>query len=446
MTITGGANLVPTNSNADTGIQINGREPVSYDVTRPIGNVVFDNVTVTGSYAKVLVYIQGYTDLDGLSFLDSGTTISGHAGWGWALAIDPTADETSAATPGVPGEPGFFDDAAAGALAPNTVDLTHVSVANDNPVNVGAGHPLFAFNGTALGTVFSGTPVADDVTGTSGVGGNDILDGGEGIDTAVFSGTLSSAATIGISGGHWTVTVGGETDTLSGVEKLVFADKTVLLVDKSGANIGGFQSVQTAIETATGGETILIAPGSYTELGSDGIGHTVGFYINTPNLTLQGVQADGSLIATAEEARDLGATIISGHQTGFGANHWVDVNGDGTAIQGLHLQAGPETTNKVLEIRPPTWLRPAPILLTRCCCPALRMTNCSRLPTRSWMPWTMPATARSCSRTAMSISRRTASSRRGRPRRACSERSIPPTPATLSMSARAPMRAPQPRR
>ena len=48
-------------------------------------------------------------------------------GWGWALAIDPTADETSSATPGVPGEPGFFDAAAANALAPDTVDLSHVT-------------------------------------------------------------------------------------------------------------------------------------------------------------------------------------------------------------------------------------------------------------------------------------------------------------------------------
>ena len=103
VTIAGGANAVPTNANADTAIQINGRDPLTYDVTHPIGNVVFDNVHVTGSYAKVLVYIQGYIDLDGLSFAGNGNNFSGHAGWGWALAIDPTADETSSATPGVPG-------------------------------------------------------------------------------------------------------------------------------------------------------------------------------------------------------------------------------------------------------------------------------------------------------------------------------------------------------
>src|SRR5262249_11581183 len=136
VTITGGANATPTNANADTAIQINGRDPVTYDVTQPIGDVVFDNVHVSGSYAKVL----GYINLDGLSFLPSGTTITGHAGWGWALAVDPTADETSAATPGVPGEPGHFDDGGAGALAPDTVDLSHVTVSNDIPVNVTSGH------------------------------------------------------------------------------------------------------------------------------------------------------------------------------------------------------------------------------------------------------------------------------------------------------------------
>jgi RTX calcium-binding nonapeptide repeat (4 copies) len=217
VTITGGANSVPTNANADTAIQINGRQPTSYDVTHPIGNVVFDNVAVTGSYAKVLVYIQGYTNLDGLSFLNTGTTLNGHAGWGYALDVDPTADETSAATPNVPGESGFFDAAAAGALAPDTVDLSHVTAINDIPVNVPLGHPLFAFNGMALGTVFSGTPVADNITGTGGIdllvgkdgndtltaglgndtvnggAGNDAIDGGASIDTAVYAGSLTAA-------------------------------------------------------------------------------------------------------------------------------------------------------------------------------------------------------------------------------------------------------------
>ena len=192
VTIAGGANAVPTNNlNADTAIQINGRDPSSYDVTHPIGSVVFDNVHVTGSYAKVLVYIQGYTDLNGLSFQGNGNSFTGHAGWGWALAIDPMADETSSATPGSSrASPGFFDAAAAG---PETVDLSHVTVSNDIPINVTAGHPLFALNGQALGTVFSGRPAVDNVTGTDGVdlfltrGGNDVIHAGGGNDAILYT-------------------------------------------------------------------------------------------------------------------------------------------------------------------------------------------------------------------------------------------------------------------
>ena len=163
---------MPTNANADTAIQINGRDPVSYDVTQPIGNVVFDNVHVSGSYAKVLVYVQGYTDLDGLSFQGNGNSFTGHAGWGWAQwRSDPTADETSAATPGTfPASPGFSDNAAAAALAPDTVDLSRVTVSNDIPVNVPSGHPLFALQRHRRSArCTAARPAAGHVTGTDGV-------------------------------------------------------------------------------------------------------------------------------------------------------------------------------------------------------------------------------------------------------------------------------------
>jgi RTX calcium-binding nonapeptide repeat (4 copies) len=205
---------------------------------------------------------------------------------------------------------------------------------------------------TATGITFAGSAGHDELHGgsgndvLSGLGGNDTIIGGAGIDTATgYDATFHVA----IQGGHWVITNGSETDQLTGVEEAVINGTTYLLVDQFGAN-GGFQHVQDAINAASGAATILIAPGTYTESGSDLIGHIVGLYINKPNLTLQGVDATGSLITTASAAAAVGATIISGHQTGFGANHWVDFGGDGTTIQGLHLQAGIETTNKLLEI------------------------------------------------------------------------------------------------
>ena len=62
------------------------------------------------------------------------------------------------------------------------------------------------------------------------------------------------------------------------------------------------------------------------------------------------MDAAGNPITSASGAQGSGPVIVSGQETDFGSNHFVGVNGDGTVIQGVHLQAGPETTDKVLEI------------------------------------------------------------------------------------------------
>jgi RTX calcium-binding nonapeptide repeat (4 copies)/FG-GAP-like repeat len=205
---------------------------------------------------------------------------------------------------------------------------------------------------TFAGSAGAGSAGHDELHGgsgndvLSGLAGNDTIIGGAGTDTATG---YDASYHLAIQGGHWVVTNNSETDQLTGVEQVVINGTTYMLVDQFGAN-GGYQHVQDAINAASGAATILIAPGTYTESGSDGIGHTVGLYINKPNLTLQGVDANGAFITTSSVAAAVGATIISGHQTGFGANHWIDFGGDGTTIQGLHLQAGAETNNKLLEI------------------------------------------------------------------------------------------------
>lgn len=90
----------------------------------------------------------------------------------------------------------------------------------------------------------------------------DTLDTGT---TADFSSVQSSAAVLGFSNGSWTVTMGGQTSTLRNVERVQFADRAFALVDQSGAGVGGYQTLQAAVGQAAGGDTILIAPGSYTE-------------------------------------------------------------------------------------------------------------------------------------------------------------------------------------
>ena len=66
----------------------------------------------------------------------------------------------------------------------------------------------------------------------TGGSGNDIINGGTGVDTAIFSGNFASytfgAPSLNGSGlMQFTVTGPDGTDTLTGVERLQFADQTV---------------------------------------------------------------------------------------------------------------------------------------------------------------------------------------------------------------------------
>ena len=137
VTVHGGDSPVSSTSNANFGIQVAGYNPSTHDITHAIGNVVFDNVSVTGAYSKLLLFVQGYTDLDGLTFLSTGTNLNGSAGWGVAAQIDPTTGSLI-----------DFNAAAAAALAPNVVDLSHLTAVNNIPfASIDPSHPSFAYNG-----------------------------------------------------------------------------------------------------------------------------------------------------------------------------------------------------------------------------------------------------------------------------------------------------------
>ncbi len=247
MVIQGGTNAVPNNSNADFAIQINGRDPVTYDVTHPIGNVVFDDVTVVGSYAKTSIYVQGYTDLNGLQFQNNGfggATVFSSDGWGIGMLLDPMAGESPTATAGTPGEPGFFDAAHA---VPETVDLRNVMVSNDT-VNPAAGIPLdVVFNGTTADDTF----IAGMGTATT------FYEGGGGFDTLVYANPIT-VEDFTTDGTNWIVSCNSGTDILNGVER-VNTDAFLLV------GSGGFATIQDAVNHAHAGDTILIAAGTYTE-------------------------------------------------------------------------------------------------------------------------------------------------------------------------------------
>jgi T1SS-143 domain-containing protein len=279
--------------------------------------------------------------------------------------VDPTSPGYSFGAPqtSAPGQPGpdahftqfdgslYFEAQTANGTELVQIDATgtpHVIAADfpGEPGGFGAFTPMLSEFGTDHNdTLVSSNPNTVFIGGK----GNDTIHGANSHDTAVINSNFS-AATITLNAGTITVTSADGTDTLTGIDRVQFADHGLLIVDPAGTY--GFSHVQDAINAATAGDTIWILPGTYTESAiPTGVSSTPGgLYINTPNLTLQGVEANGALITTAAAAQSDGAVIISGHQTDFGSNHFIGPDADNTVIQGLHLQAGPATDNKLLEI------------------------------------------------------------------------------------------------
>ena len=184
----------------------------------------------------------------------------------------------------------------------------------------------------AAGVSFAPTPsfaVVHDVDGTgaadflsggaandllSGLGGNDVLtghvgndalDGGNGTDTAVYSGAVE----IDRNPLHWTVSDAGGTNSLTDVE----------IVDDSAAGrillvgLGGYDTIQQAINAAANGDTIMVAPGTYNE----------SLLVNK-DVTILGANAG---IAPDDLGRGVESLITGG----------VNVSADGVTIDGVMI-------------------------------------------------------------------------------------------------------------
>ena len=130
------------------------------------------------------------------------------------------------------------------------------------------------------GFTITGGTGNDTITGGAGA---DTIHGGAGIDTVAYT-TASTAHTVAWNGTTATVTGGTDTgatgDVIDGAGKIAFSDHNVFLV---GAG-SDYTTIQSAIDAASNGDTIMIADGTYAE----------NLTIGGKYLTLQGVDDSGA--------------------------------------------------------------------------------------------------------------------------------------------------------
>jgi|GEM_PF-1334252 len=227
------------NGPAENGIQFRG------DIGA-LGTVVLDSITINGVYEKQPIAFFNYDDLSGLS----------------ANNVVVNADSTGFQIAGnFDGISGNFSSAG--------IDTT------------GAPDPLALQGDNNANTITGGS----ENTFLRGFGGNDSLNGGGGHDTAGYVGAstdytiavttdTSGRAIAFVSVTDNNLSNGDEgTDTLSGVESLVFSgnnttidlSKPVQVFDVSNNLVSTFDTLQAAINAASNGFTIHAAAGTYSE-------------------------------------------------------------------------------------------------------------------------------------------------------------------------------------
>lgn len=160
--------------------------------------------------------------------------------------------------------------------------------------------------------VITGSTTDDNLFGGSG---DDTFDGGTGLDIISYSGDMADYS-ISSADGTFTVTDSTDdrdgTDELENIELLEFVDGTLFLVG------GNDFTIQSAINAASSGDTILVGAGTYTEE----------ITIDTP-LSILGEQA-----GVDARGRDVNAeSVIEG-------NIILRSGADTTLIDGLFLQEG----------------------------------------------------------------------------------------------------------
>lgn len=206
----------------------------------------------------------------------------------------------------------------------------------------------------------TGSNFADTLTGDSndniltGGLGNDTLDGGAGIDTAAFAGMVSGYAFTTIANSDGLVTGfsavtdtntanGNEgTDTLTSIETLQFADARfsaddkVQVFDAAGKLTGTFGSIDSAVDSAVSGGTVIVRGGTYYEQ------VTVS---NATNLTIKAAMGETVTIVAPEVLSITGAKA-----NGTAVNAIINVTDSvNVKIEGIHIDGDGAGTTAIGE-------------------------------------------------------------------------------------------------
>lgn len=368
--IEGEAPMTAVASRPDNAIEITG-EIVSEATANPptanspdIGNVVVDGVTISGEFHKNPVAFFHYTELDGLNIGGAGTTagldLSGAvSSWGPLFNIDGVEDDTIDASGydiSFPATSAIHSELQGEKTGQDVVSSTITGTsANDAIMGKTGADTLIGGDGDdRLYGTNKGAPAGDLANDrmTGGAGDDIIVGDGESLnpvatpgegDVAVYSQAidashitaLTSDVTIdfttytGIKG--WTVTTGGAegTDTLVDVEIIEHDGGAgrILLVGN-----GGFDTIQAAIDEAADGDTILVAPGTYSG----------GVSITTANLNIMAAGNPGDVVIAGPLLALIAGSPLNDY---FEANHpaysaatGVSIAADGVSFSGFTLQ------------------------------------------------------------------------------------------------------------
>jgi hypothetical protein len=235
----------------------------------------------------------------------------------------------------------FFAGTDAPTAEGNTISDQAVGLADDggSPTFLGFSDPFNTalvqdnntYSGNVLNYFFYAGPTTTNVWTVTGTGGPDDLEGGASNDVfTVLGGAANGNVFVGNGGidavqgygagyhvavqsGHWVVTNGTVTDTLTGIEKVVINGQTYDLVDNLGQDTGGFQTLQSAINAAQPGDVVV------TDIGSASV--TVG----VDNLTFEPLPGATGITLTLAST-GVHTVSLADYATGQGVPITVDGN------------------------------------------------------------------------------------------------------------------------